>query len=171
MYSSCCLVSTAALSRPQNRTGRRNQVNVTHFSSARALNAGLTDRTPYTCSVSFSLKRSQSSYTWAGHTCQNLLLEKPRPEIRTHLHQAGRAFLARQREVQVQVGGGRRLAGRSLRLLTLTVAVTVRVGRVQRGCGRNRGNTIQLLPPLVETCKNTLKQNYFSILELIYSHG
>lgn len=47
--------------------GRILSWNMSYFSSARALRAGLTERIPKTSSVSFSLKLSQSSYTCQHH--------------------------------------------------------------------------------------------------------
>lgn len=65
-----------------------------------------------------------------------------------YLNEAGGAFLSRQREVEVYVGGRRRLAGRSLRLLPLAVAVAVLLlllllGRSLRTCGETEGGDIR----------------------------
>lgn len=54
-----------------------------------------------------------------------------------YLNEAGGAFLSRQREVEVYVGGGRRLAGGSLRLLPLavTIAMLLLLGGSLKTCG------------------------------------
>lgn len=59
----------------------------------------------------------------------------------THLDEAGGAFLSWQGEVEVEVGGGRRLAGRSLCLLTLTVSVAVLLCLTLRTCSGVRQNS------------------------------
>lgn len=51
-----------------------------------------------------------------------------------HLDEAGGTFLSRQREVEVQVGGGCFLVGRSFCLLTLTLTVAVLLCRILRTC-------------------------------------
>lgn len=61
-----------------------------------------------------------------------------------YLYKAGGAFLSWEREVEVYVGGGRRLAGGSLRLLPLAVAVAVlRLDRSVRTCGEMEGGDIR----------------------------
>lgn len=53
-----------------------------------------------------------------------------------HLQQAGRPFLSGEGEVEVEGGGGRCLAGRSLGLLALAVTVAVLLCGIVRTCGR-----------------------------------
>lgn len=51
-----------------------------------------------------------------------------------HLNEAGGTFLSRQREVEVQVGGGCCVVGRSFQLLTLTLPVAVLLCGILRTC-------------------------------------
>lgn len=52
----------------------------------------------------------------------------------THLNEAGGTFLSRQREVEVQMGGGCSLVGRSFQLLSLTLTVAVLLCEILRTC-------------------------------------
>lgn len=52
----------------------------------------------------------------------------------THLNEAGGTFLSRQREVEVQMGGGCRVVGRSFQLLALTLPVAVLLWGILRTC-------------------------------------
>ncbi len=69
--------------------------------------------------------------------------EKPTVRDITHLDQAGGAFLSWQGEVEVQMGGRCRLAGRSFCLLPLTVTIAVLVCGALRTCSE-RGSSLCL---------------------------